>query len=166
MKNNIIAKTLLTTYKYLETFASSVDKHINKRAEMSFFVSSNCENSVMDVTDKIIELSERKVNYINFKILIENYILTLTESQAEVVIERYIEGQESQAIANNLNIPIRTYYRKIEGAEGKLLPYFSENGYSEKRLLDIIQKDPLFYTAYQGINISGTLDERRLQHAL
>ncbi len=166
MKNNIIAKTLLTTYKYLETFASSVDKQINKRAELSYFVSTNCENSVMDVTDKIIELSERKVNYINFKVLIENYILTLTESQAEIVIERYIEGQESQEIAENLDIPIRTYYRKLENAEEKLLPYFMKHGYSEERLVKIIEKDPLYYTAYQGINNSGMVDERRLQSVL
>lgn len=166
MKNNNLAKTILTTYKYFEAFAESIDKQVNKRAEMSFFVSSNCENSVLEVADKIVALSERKINYINFKILIEEYIINLTESQAEIIIQRYIEGQDSQTIADNLNIPIRTYYRKLGIAEEKLLLYLNDKGYSEERLKQIIEKDPLLYTAFQGVKSSGMIDERKLQNVL
>lgn len=166
MKNNILAKTLLTTYNYLETFANAIDKHVEKRAELSFFVTSNCDNTVMDVADKIIELSQRKINYINFKLIIEKYILSLSEEMAELVIERYIDGEEGQKIASKFNMPIRTYYRKIAEAEGKLISFFERKGYSIDRLVRIIEKDPLFFTAYQGVNSSGEIDTQKLQRVL
>ena len=71
MNTNIWAKTILSSYRYLERIAGAIDKMvessgINSR-DMSGVAFSN--NNILSLAEKMIDLSERKVKLINLKVL-------------------------------------------------------------------------------------------------
>ena len=72
MKENCWSKTLLGVYNYLETIAGAIDKITMKTALNSFQFSKNNyeKNNVYNISNKLIDLSERKITLINLKILV------------------------------------------------------------------------------------------------
>ena len=67
------SKAILSSYNYLERLCNSIDKLVENMAVNSYF-STNLKygaNSVEDLSKKIINLSNRKIDYINLKVLTE-----------------------------------------------------------------------------------------------
>ena len=133
MKSNLWTKTILTVYKYLDRIADAIDKLVERQALNSYY--SNFSNDgIIDLADKIIELSERKVRLINIKVLTENTLEKMEESSAQLLIEKYIDNDKSDVIAQRHNLPLRTYFRRQNQAEDAFSAYLALNGFSEKKL--------------------------------
>ncbi|MGI5842171.1 MAG: hypothetical protein ACOX6H_02630 [Christensenellales bacterium] len=109
------AKTLLSVYRYLDRVADAIDKIVFSRAINSFYTSGSnlAFNSVESVTDDILNLTERKVNLINLKLIIKECLENTKPDLTPYLIANLIEGKTCFECVSIFNVSLRTYFRKI-----------------------------------------------------
>ncbi len=170
MKNNVWAKTILYVYKKLDNMAESYDRIIEKQALHSFYYfSGNKNNSVMEVSKRIIDLSERKVKLINIKVLTEQALNNCDEKFAQILVERYIDNDKGEEIATRHNLSIRTYFRRLIQAEEKFMNYFAMKGFNENKLNEYLKDEKWIkdiYLAYLTKKLGEDYNEIELEEAL
>lgn len=160
MKNNIWAKTILATYKYLDTFADSIDKLVEKQALNSFYYvsASKIDNSVMAVSNRIIDLMERKKKLINYKVAIGQALETIDSQLAEILVERYMDNDPSEDIAKRHNLAMRTYFRRLLRAEELFMTAMERKGYSEERLYNDLKNEQIVMDVYHNFLLKKNLE--------
>ena len=64
MQKNIWAKTILTSYRFLEKVSDAIDRLVETRALNSFYMGGNnfSQNNVFVVSESLINLTERKLS--------------------------------------------------------------------------------------------------------
>lgn len=134
MQNNIWAKTILSSYRHLERLAGAIDIAIEKKALKAPTGFESMADSTLKLADDIIELSERKIKYINLKVLTEKALKNLPPIEANMLIKRYIDRQSPEKIITIFNFARRTYFRKIAEAESAFIGQCALLGYSTKKL--------------------------------
>ena len=150
MQKNTWAKTILSAYRYLERVSDSIDKVIEKKAVNSFYMFglNFNENTVEKITSKIIELSERKVKLINLKVLTDMALANCEIRHAQVLIEKYFDGDKSREIAERHNLSLRSYFRRIAKAEEEVLNYLISFGYNEEKLSTFLSSEKWIFDIY------------------
>lgn len=136
MKTNIWAKTLLTIYRYLERMAGAIDKMIETRALGSMNVSgaNYSENNILSLSEKIINLSERKVKLINIKILIEDSLEKCGKSYARLLIGKYLDECTNTDLCEKFGLSHRTFFRRLSDAERRFESAMESFGFNSNRL--------------------------------
>lgn len=119
MQNHIWARTLLTSYRFLDRISGAIDKIIEKKALASSWATtaSSMANSTLELADKIIELSERKVKLINLKLLVEKALKKISEKDAQILIAKYFDKLTPEQIMQQYSISRRSYFRHIQDGE-------------------------------------------------
>lgn len=141
-KTNVWYRTLLFVYNMLDMVAESIDKLVEQQAMNSFYYSSNfSDNDVMTVAEKIIALSERKVRLINIKVATDNSLKECPVELAQLLIEHYIDNDICEDVAKRHNMVLRTFYRKLQKAEGEFANNMIEKGYTEERIREEFKED-------------------------
>ena len=171
------AKTVLFAYKYLGAMCRSIDKRIKKMAVNSFYIGGvwNEENSVYKISERMIKLSDKKVDYINLKLMIEKCLQEMKQENAKLLILRNINGDNphfhmnlSQSVAGLLNISERTYFRKLNFALKEFARIMERHGYSYQKLEICFWNDDFIKSIYniivnnQVTSLSGIEFEREL----
>lgn len=144
MKNkNIWTKTLLTVYRYLERIAGAIDKIIMQSALSSNNLTTQnyFYNNVLSVSQKILDLSERKVTLINLKVLIEQTLGELDKNDALILIEKFVDGDKTKDIMAKNNISMRTVFRKIENAQNSFSSKLLIKGYNDEKLSQMLKDE-------------------------
>lgn len=143
MQNHVWAKTILTAYRFLERIAGAIDKIIEKKALASSYMmgSEILTNNTLALTDKIIELSQRKVKLINIKVLVQQALKALDTDSARLLIKKYIEKQPIPSIMQQFSLARRTYFRKIEQAEAAFEAQCSRLKYPSKKLDEYLKDE-------------------------
>lgn len=136
-------KTLLKVYRYLERICGAIDKIIMQSAlNSSNILGQNYfYNNVYSITQKLIDLSDRKVTLINLKILIEDVLKGLDENDAQLLIEKYFDDNKFKDIAEKRGVSIRTIFRKVEVAEINFSKRLNMLGYNDLRLEEFLAKE-------------------------
>lgn len=167
MKENVWAKTTLSVYRYLERICEAIDKLVEKRAMASFYVSSSCfaQNSVMSVANAIINLTERKKTLINLKVLTEKCLENCDEEYAQILIEKYIDGDKFLAIMSRHGYAERTYFRKLSSAESQFTYNMSKLGYSEEKLSSFLAGEKWIIDVYSRFSLMSREDCFELNEA-
>ncbi|MBO5394596.1 MAG: hypothetical protein J6A28_01655 [Clostridia bacterium] len=162
MKNNTWGKTILSVYKFLDRVSEAIDKLVKQNAFNSFyFVGQNqSQNSVMAVADRILELTERKKRLINVRVLADKALLECDRHSAQILIEKYMDGDSSQAIAERHNLNIRTYFRHLLAAEEKFCGFMSKFGYDEKKLQRYLAGEKWIMEIYQSYKEQEMAEEQ------
>lgn len=135
---NVWTKTILTVYRYLDRIAGAIDKLVDRQAMNSYY-SAYTNSGVIDIADEIIKLSERKVKLINLKALTLEALKNIDMQFAQLLIEKYIDGDGCEEIAKRHNLCTRTYFRRLEQAEDNFINYFSMQGFGEKKLYEYLK---------------------------
>ena len=133
---NIWAKTILTSYRYLERLADAIDSMVESRGLYSRVMSgvSYSTNNIYNLADKLIELSERKVKLINIKVLTEKTLEKCGENSAKLLISRYIDEKKNAEIAEFYQLSLRTYFRRLSDAERRFEEVMAINGFGDEKL--------------------------------
>ena len=124
------AKTLLTTNSYLDAICGAIDK----------MVASSCVESAsfgadtISIANKVIALSERKKFFVNTRVLINNVLNNIPKQSAKILTLRYVDHMKSDLICNLLNMPQRTYFRKISKAICDFAFELKKLGFDEEKL--------------------------------
>ncbi len=143
MKEKCWSKTLLGVYSYLDTIADAIDKITLKTALNSFYFSKSDyeKNNVLTISNKLIDLSERKVTLINLKIIIEDTLMAIPKKDALILIARYVNKQKIMDIAEKNLLSKRSIFRKISHAEEMFSNILLRKGYDSFRLKQMLKNE-------------------------
>lgn len=160
MKNNVLARTILTAHRYLERICDAIDRLVEANAVNSFYVTGTTfmENSIMVVADKLIELGERKKTLINLKVLIESALERLDEGSCSLLMEKYMEHGTAKEFAKSHDVSLRTYFRKLTGAESALMEKIAFLGYDERKLMEMLKGEKWILDIYERLEDNGSKD--------
>ena len=164
MKTNQWAKTLLYTYKYLNRITDGIDKLVDRSALNSFYYCNNNQkiNEVEAVSNKIIDLIERKKRLVNIKVLVDKCLLSCDELSSQILIEKFIEDDISEDIAKRHNLNIRTYFRKQEGAESSFYACLVKMGYDDERLFKYLADERWILEVYDNFQRLAEEEQERM----
>ena len=155
MKNNW-SKTLLYVYKYLDRVCDGIDSLVEESALHSFYHRS--ENQVYRVAERICNLSERKAKLINMKVLVDKCLLKSEKQNAQLLIEKYIDDESSEIIAERHGLNVRTYFRKLNQAENSFSFLMIKEGFSEERLEKYLAGEKWILEVCQKFNDDQKID--------
>ena len=155
MKENLVwSKTLLSVYRYLERLCGAIDKIVRKTAFSGANVNSQTFyfSNVYTISQRIIDLSDRKVTLINLKLLIEDALKKMNSEDAKILIERYLDGTKRRVLAEKQGVSIRTVFRQIEKAEISFNKNLLCMGYSPTRLEKMLCNETWIKSVYDRIS--------------
>lgn len=150
MKNNIWAKTILYVYKYLDRLTEAIDSLVDRQAYNSFYYSANQNNDVLKVADRMIQLIERKKKLINIKVLTDKCLENCNELLAKLLIEKYIDNDKSENIANRYNLSMRTYFRRLKDGEDNFSFFMSKFGFNQNKLDEYLKNEKWIMEVYNS----------------
>lgn len=153
MKNNNWSKTILEVYRYLPRVTYAYDKIIKSKAINSQYTRTyDSFNNVFDVTNSIIDLSQRKITLINLKIITEKILKTIDKKYAKLLVLRFVDGYKFSELANIFKVSQRTLFRRIT----KALDSFTHNlvlqGFDSKKLFDELKEENWIMEVYKSYN--------------
>jgi len=144
MKNNYAwAKTLLTIYKYLERITGAIDKIILQSAINSSNICGQnyYYNNIHAISDKIINLSERKVLLINLKVLVDEILQSLPEKESVLLIGKFVEGFKCKEMVIQYDVSLRNMFRKIDGAVKMFSNKLNKMGFNDSKLSKMLKDE-------------------------
>jgi len=156
MKNNW-SKTLLYVYKYLDRVCDGIDSLVEQNALNSFHYRS--ENGVNVVAERICDLYQRKVKLINIKVLVDNCLLKSEKQNAQLLIEKYIDDDISETIAQRHNMNIRTYFRKLNQAEKSFTILMLMEGFNEEKLEKYLSGEKWILEVYEKFKNENIVED-------
>ena len=150
--SNEWAKTILYIYKYLERVTEGIDKLVSQNALNSYYYcgESQIENGVLSVAERIINLSARKARLINIKVLADKALMKCKKENAQILIERYMDNDMAEIIAQNHNLNIRTYFRRLYQAEVEFCSAMAQLGFSDKYLKEYLKNEKWILEVYEN----------------
>lgn len=154
MKEDLIwSKTILTVYRYLERVAGAIDRIVLRSGLGSgnIYGQNYLYNNVLSISQKIIDLSERKITLINLKVLTEDILKKLKAEDLKILLERYVDGRKYKDIGTRNNISLRTVYRRLEASEIAFARFLDVRGFSSERLLKMLEHEKWILSVYQHI---------------
>ena len=154
MKNELAwTSTILTVYKYLERICGAIDKIIMQRALGSTnIVGQNYfYNNTLAVSEKIIDLSERKITLINLKVLIEETLAEINQNDAQILIYKYVDCLRHREIADACGVGLRTIFRKTASAEATFKSRLCSKGYNDIKLKDMLRNEGWINNIYSNL---------------
>lgn len=139
MQNHIWARTILTSYRFLERITGALDQIIEKKALASSWATG--VDGTLEVTDKIIELSERKVKLINLKLLTEGALQKMNEKDAQILIARYFDNLAPEEIMQRYSISRRSFFRHVQDGEAAFELACATLGYPIPKLESYLESE-------------------------
>lgn len=135
------SKTLLSVYRYLEAITGAIDNLIVKKGVNSMFYTDRRGLNTYDCANEIIELTERKINLINLKVLVEDGLNKLSFEHKRILMLFYVDGLKTTEVTTVMGCVERTFFRKKDEA----VVAFGKNlrcmGFDEYRLSQMFEKE-------------------------
>ena len=131
------AKTLLNINSYLDRICEAIDKNV-----MS--CSMNSAHSQMGTdyfADRIIKLVERKKFMINIRVLINNTLKNISLENAKILTIKFVDHIKTDTACKLLDMPYRTYFRKVDKAISQFAFELKKQGYDESMLYQIFKNE-------------------------
>ena len=143
-KQKVWGKAILSSYNYLQRMCDSIDLLVERTALNSYFsVSSHFNDTTIDaVSRKIINLSNRKIGYINLKLIIDKALRSIPKIQAKIIILKYIHKYSIEKTSELLGISVRAGYRRLESALSAFMATLTCMGYTSEKLEIEYSSDP------------------------
>ena len=148
MQQNNWTRTLLKSYTYLDRLVGSIDKTFTKACYSSFYYNSASCNSTLSLSNRLIDLNERKVLLINTKLLVDKLLKNIGKEGAKLLTLKYIDGIKSEDIANLLKCSKRTVTRKLTSYCKKAEEFLNKIGFDSKKLLKMYSSEQWLLDIY------------------
>lgn len=152
------SKTILSVYKYLEALSNSIDDLVLKKSINSAFYNNGRFNSCYDCANKIMQLTERKINLINIKVMVDDTLNNMSLSQRQLLALSYIDNVKSEEIAEIMHVSLRTFFRKKNEALNSFAKNLLALGFNKSKLEDMFYNETWLNNLY---NRNLELDENR-----
>lgn len=107
------SRAMLSMYRYFEPLTIALDKIVISKSSNTYYSRSS---DIMLDFDDILELTERKILYINLKLLIDETLLSLDHKFSKILILKYFENYKTDSLCETLDCIPRTLFRQINVA--------------------------------------------------
>ncbi len=154
MKENLVwTKTILTVYRYLERVSGAIDKIVLRSGLGSgnIYGQNYLYNNVLSISQKIIDLSDRKIALINLKVLTEDILKKLKSEDVKILLDRYVDGRKYKDICLRNNISLRTVYRRLEASEIAFARFLNVRGFASDELFNMLKSEKWILSVYNHI---------------
>ncbi len=153
-KRLLWSQTILSVYRYLERICGAIDKLVLRSGLNSgnVYASGYLHNNAFTITQRIIDLSQRKVTLINLKILIENSLAEIDTKDASILIERFFDGEKRVNLAKRKGISLRTVYRRIEQGLWAFSRDLARKGFCDLRIKYMLKNEAWINQVYNQLS--------------
>ncbi len=131
------SKTILSVYKYLEALSKAIDDLVLKKSINSAFYCNGRFDTAYECANKIMQLTNRKINLINLKVLVEDTLESIPLKYRRVLGLCYIDGVKTTECAELLHISNRTFFRLKNDAINVFTQKLIGLGYTKSKLEEI-----------------------------
>lgn len=109
-------KTLISSYNTIPEITKTIDKIVEIQATSLSFMSNiyNGEKNSTSQFERVIDLSERKKKLLNIYYLTKELTKSLSHSDFDFIEKKYVYNWNSEDLANEFNISLRTVYRRLD----------------------------------------------------
>ena len=157
MENLIWAKSILNVYSSIENYILKIDSTIENISLMPEF-------GVDAITNKIIELSDRKISLINLKLVIEQLIASCKPKSIRIISLRHIQKLTMEEIADHLETTERTCYRMYANAIDEFVSNMKKYGYTSIWLYQNLKEEKWilheFYKEYKKMENNKQIERQ------
>ena len=159
LNQKLWGKVILSSYNYLNRLSDSLDKLIEKTALNSYYSYSYRfnNNTIEDVFNKISSYSNRKIDYINLKVLTEKALKSIPKHQAKLLILKFIQNMTIEKASQILQISTRSSYRRLEQAIASFMSALTHMGFTVEKLELDYANDPFIRSAYKLVKKNNFL---------
>lgn len=155
-------KVILSSYNYLKRLCDSIDCLIENTAVNSYYNFNNLNgNSIENIAKNIISYSNRKIDYINLKIITEKALKTLPKQYAKILILKFIQKIHIEELCNLLHISKRACYRKLDTAIKLFISSLNCLGYTIEKLELDYSSDPFIKSVLKLIEKNNYLMQEK-----
>ena len=164
-ENVIWAKSVILSYRYFEKICNAIDKSIEHMACNSFFNSTLWApiNSIHNVSKRIIDMSQTKLEYINLKVLTNKILENMDNKLSKVLILKYIHNLKATEVADLLKINIRTFFRKLNKALSQFGSMMNKYGYNKEKMEIKFFNDDLIGSIYKKLLQETEKNEKKVK---
>lgn len=135
---------LFRNYNNLVNFADAVDKKIEKLTTADVSATYN----TMEISNRIIDLMQKKISLCNAKVLVEKVLKNLDKESARILILKYIDGHTMERMAKLTKQSVRTIYRKFQKARELFATTMLQMGYDDNKLQNLFENQLWIYNDY------------------
>lgn len=149
----IIARTLLISYKYLEQLCNTIDRMVEKQATSSYYnFGSFVQNSdILNVSKNLYKLMNKKIDYINIKVIVDKALKEMPKRKAKYLILRYIQNMSLAEIANLFSISERTLFRRLNAILDDFCEKLENLGYTGEKLELMFMEDYFINSIFTSV---------------
>lgn len=133
------SEAIVKTYRLLRKKCDALNKFIENHA--FYFGTSSTEYGALDVCNNIIDLMERKNKLINFKIIVDSAINTLSDKDKKILFIKMHYNISMKEICGILSLKERTAFRHIEKAFESLANALNNSKYYKKLEQILLSED-------------------------
>ncbi len=154
--NELWGKTLISLYRHFGVMANSIDNLIKQIGISSAFRHSIYNSTIID-SNKILELTERKIKIINLKVIVEKALNKLSDKDLKVLTLFYIDGVNYKKIEFLLGINERSFFRRKELALARFSCILADLGFDSSRLNEYLHNEKwIMNTYFQVVNSTAS----------
>lgn len=116
MNFKIWCKSFLHIYHVIPSIINSIDKLILLKSANSSYFSDGAKNSTLNQIEGIIDLSQKKINLINLKVLSDETLLDMKKQTSKLLVIRYINNVSCKKAIELSGLSRRSYFRMLNKA--------------------------------------------------
>ena len=135
-------KTLLYCYRYLGKYYRALNEDLKERVKFDYDTKHHISTEKLFATT--IQLNHRLAGIVNMKVLVDKGLSHIPHTYAKILIMKHQKAMDTNAIAQSLQISVRTYYRRYATAIRLIQKYFDSVGYTISRIETEYAEDTLF----------------------
>lgn len=143
------SKTILSVYKYLEALSKSLDNLILKKSVNSMFYHNGRGGGTYELANEILLLTERRINLINLKVIIENALERLALNERKLLMLFFVDNVRTDKIAELMGCCDRTFFRKKNEAVNSFSKAIIANGITKEKLNEMFGKEKWLMDLYK-----------------
>jgi len=163
MELNTGVKTLFSIYRVLDKLAGSIDKMVKMKAFgcMVTRMENLAFNGTLKVSEDINNLTNKKINLINLKIITTNILKNIDKDFARLIIMKYIENKKYLEISETLHISTRTAIRWHNAGIKQSVYQLKKMSLPMEKIENIFQKEKWILSVYSNLATEMRAENRK-----
>lgn len=152
MDNFVWGKTIIESYGDIIRMAETLQTMIKNLAYASANYTNNYNNNTLNLSEKILKMLDRKYDYCNLKVIIDETLKKLDENSRKILIMKYIDKMSLDEMSVILNVSRRTIDRRIITSINSFCIKLNQAGFDNAYFENIYYKDNYLKSKYEQMN--------------
>lgn len=156
MNFKVWCKSFLCIYHIIPNIVSSIDKLILLKGANSSYFGDGAKNSTLNQIEGIIDLSQKKVNLINLKVLTDEALLEMNSNLSKLLVVRYINNINCKKAIELSKMSRRTYFRMLNKAIVEFEKVLQRKVVNNNKIYNSFIQEKFLEDIFERINVFET----------